>query len=624
MTKAKLLGLPALALFASVAQAQLCGSGTLVPMPLGPSGSFTCKPATGAGTGTVTSVGLAGAANQIAITGASPITGSGSWTLSLPSGLIFPGLVTHAASTTGAASANFPSGVAPTTPNSGDFWNQSGVLHFYDGATNQSLLFQSRTVSTTAPLGGGGALTANLTFTCTTCTTNAAALTANQLVIGGGSQAAAALGSLGTTTTLLHGNAAGAPTFGNVADGDFGANLLGVAHGGTNLASGTSGGILGYTASGTLASSVALTANMPVIGGGAGATPTVGSVTGNTTQFATSTGTQTSTAVVKIDASGNHIASGVTIDGSNNVSTPGSLTSGAGSGNTGYTQWSGATSGSSGITVPNVAGTQSFLVFPNPSGGSNGQFLQLGASATCPTGVPGTCYTGSWATPTGSGTVVSATAGQLYYNAAGGATATGNANATISSGALTLGQAASVQGSLVLAGSAGGATTLAAQSSGGGTLTLPGGTDTIVGRATTDTLTSKSLNCFSGNTCIGPVIPTAITTSTPISVTTTNPNEFYWNQHATAATAITYNLPTAAAGLQFCFKNSYNGTAANTGAITINTSAAGQFIIDVDGSIGSTGGHIASGGAGGDGACVVGVDSTHWQVYVNKGTWTKN
>lgn len=49
---------------------------------------------------------------------------------------------------------------------------------------------------------------------------------------------------------------------------------LSVAFGGTALASGTSGGILGYTGSGTLASSVALTASQLVLGGGAGATPT--------------------------------------------------------------------------------------------------------------------------------------------------------------------------------------------------------------------------------------------------------------------------------------------------------------------------------------------------------------
>lgn len=46
-----------------------------------------------------------------------------------------------------------------------------------------------------------------------------------------------------------------------------------VARGGTGLSAGTSGGILGYTATGTLASSGALTANQLIIGGGAGATP---------------------------------------------------------------------------------------------------------------------------------------------------------------------------------------------------------------------------------------------------------------------------------------------------------------------------------------------------------------
>jgi hypothetical protein len=69
------------------------------------------------------------------------------------------------------------------------------------------------------------------------------------------------------------------------ADGAYGSlNLAGgssvvtgqlpVSNGGTGLSSGTSGGILGFTASGTLASSAALTANGIVLGGGAGATPT--------------------------------------------------------------------------------------------------------------------------------------------------------------------------------------------------------------------------------------------------------------------------------------------------------------------------------------------------------------
>lgn len=54
---------------------------------------------------------------------------------------------------------------------------------------------------------------------------------------------------------------------------------LAVGQGGTGITSGTSGGVLAFTASGTIASSAALTANVPVVGGGAGAAPTVGLTT---------------------------------------------------------------------------------------------------------------------------------------------------------------------------------------------------------------------------------------------------------------------------------------------------------------------------------------------------------
>jgi len=62
-----------------------------------------------------------------------------------------------------------------------------------------------------------------------------------------------------------------------------------VAQGGTGLSSGTSGGVLAYTASGTLASSGALTQYGVVIGGGAGAVPTSTAV-GTATHVLTSNG----------------------------------------------------------------------------------------------------------------------------------------------------------------------------------------------------------------------------------------------------------------------------------------------------------------------------------------------
>ena len=167
--------------------------------------------------------------------------------------------------------------------------------------------------------------------------TAAGTLTANRLVIGAGTTAVDIVGSLGTTTTVLHGNAAGAPTFGAVALAADVSGTLPVANGGTGLTAGTSGGVLAYTASGTLASSGALTANLPVIGGGAGATPSVGTRSGNTTAYVTTTGTQTSGKCVSIDANGNHIAdtnvcgAALTVtDGTNSTSNVTTLTFGAG------------------------------------------------------------------------------------------------------------------------------------------------------------------------------------------------------------------------------------------------------------------------------------------------------
>lgn len=60
-------------------------------------------------------------------------------------------------------------------------------------------------------------------------------LTANQIVIGAGTTAVAALGALGTTTTVLHGNAAGAPTFGAVSLTADVTGTLPVANGGTGI-----------------------------------------------------------------------------------------------------------------------------------------------------------------------------------------------------------------------------------------------------------------------------------------------------------------------------------------------------------------------------------------------------
>lgn len=79
------------------------------------------------------------------------------------------------------------------------------------------------------------------TIACATCVTSAAALTANQLVIGGALQASSTLGTLGTTTTVLHGNAGGAPTFAAVNLATETTGITAIANGGTGQATQTLG-----------------------------------------------------------------------------------------------------------------------------------------------------------------------------------------------------------------------------------------------------------------------------------------------------------------------------------------------------------------------------------------------
>ena len=131
--------------------------------------------------------------------------------------------------------------------------------------------------------------------------------------------------------------------------------------------------------------------------------------------------------------------------------------------------------------------------------------------------------------------------------------------------------------------------------------------------------------CFTDSyaTNLTDIVSTADTTTVVISTSTTNTVEspekasiFYFNNYVTAGTAVSYTLPTAGIAKQRCYKN-YTG---KSGTITIQTSAAGQYI-DVIGVATASGGYVISSGALGDGACVVGIDSTHWILYINQGTW---
>jgi len=155
-------------------------------------------------------------------------------------------------------------------------------------------------------------------------------------------------------------------------------------------ASGTSGGIPYFSSSTGLASSGVLTANLPVIGGGAGVAPTVGTRSGNTTKFVTTTGTLTSGNCAQWDASGNLVeasaacgtgggtpgGSNTQVQFNNSGSFGGSanltwvspaLTVGAAGSTTGQLKLTGSTSGTVTITPQATAGTPT-ITLPNASG----------------------------------------------------------------------------------------------------------------------------------------------------------------------------------------------------------------------------------------------------------------
>jgi hypothetical protein len=157
---------------------------------------------------------------------------------------------------------------------------------------NQNTSGTAAGLSVTLVTGSGGTGQTSLNSTVETTLYETIATTLGDLVYGAASGAPTRLAGNTTTTRefLTSAGSAGAataPTWGALVSGDIPSNAantsgtaaglstkLAVASGGTNLTAGTSGGILGYTATGTLASSALLAQFGVVLGGGAGATPT--------------------------------------------------------------------------------------------------------------------------------------------------------------------------------------------------------------------------------------------------------------------------------------------------------------------------------------------------------------
>jgi hypothetical protein len=133
-------------------------------------------------------------------------------------------------------------------------------------------------VSGQLPVGNGGTGLSSGTsgglpyFSSSSTMASSAALTANALMLGGGAGSSpSTLGSLGTSSTVLHGNASGAPTFGAVALGSDVSGSLPIANGGTNATATPTAGAVAYGTGTAYAFSAAGTSGYILTSGGVGA-----------------------------------------------------------------------------------------------------------------------------------------------------------------------------------------------------------------------------------------------------------------------------------------------------------------------------------------------------------------
>jgi hypothetical protein len=156
-----------------------------------------------------------------------------------------------------------------------------------------------------------------------------------------------------------------------------------------------------------------------------------------------------------------YASTGSAVSGNANATmSTGQLTLGQ-SGTAGSIVLNGGTSGTCTVQVAGAAGSTTFQLPAN--NGSSGQFLQTNGSGVT-----------SWQTASGSGTVNSGTAGQMAWYASSGTAVSGNANTTISGGALTIGVAGTTAGTVLLSGATSGTVTLqSAAAAGNSTFQFP-------------------------------------------------------------------------------------------------------------------------------------------------------
>lgn len=153
-------------------------------------------------------------------------------------------------------------------------------------------------VSGTLPVANGG--------------TNLTSYTTGDILYASASGTLASLADVATGNALISGGVGVAPSYGKIGLTTHVSGTLPVANGGTGLTSGTSGGVLAFTATGTIASSGVLTANALVIGGGAGVAP---STTTTGTGVLTAVGNAVNTTGGLVTQSGTLTANNILLGG---------------------------------------------------------------------------------------------------------------------------------------------------------------------------------------------------------------------------------------------------------------------------------------------------------------------